>query len=299
MANILIKKTKQHLLQRAKERFGLSNEEAQGLLQEVKKTLEKEAPSDWRFTVSPSAMFFVAYEPAQKDVRLVGRSYRDCADQGKRIIERLKVSCLSSGDMDSTARQYVSLLMNPGCDIYHELKTIYRRGQDMSEEKTIFQTVTSAVTHIVPITAKRVASRPNAIVKNGEIWVRQREYLNLSSEIGADYQEHLVFERLTRAGIDKSLVHYYTFDKQGNLKYHHEVKGIPVSISSRPGNRVSGRTQSYWTLPTYVDAVYIDLKYAVEHWVGDTDPQHYLRPDAALRLLRMERLMELARRLIF
>jgi len=299
MANILINKTKGHLVRRARERFGLSDEQAKGLIQQVKETLEKQAPEDWRFTVSPTAIFFVAYDPEDKDVRFVGRSYRDCGDKGSRIVDGLKVKSLTPQDLNSLAQQYVSLLLSPRCQIYHELKTIYRKGQDLSEEKTIFSMVTSALTHIVPVGAKRVASRPNAIIRNGEIWARQGEYLDLSSETRAHYQEHLIFERLTPKGVDKSIIHCYTLNKQGNLKFDHELKRSMVSIGSTPGKGICGRTQSYWTLPTYVDAVYMDLKYAAEHWQGDTQPEECLRPENTLLLLRTKKLMELAGRLIF
>jgi hypothetical protein len=208
----------------------------------------------------------------------------------------LKAESLTPQDLDSVAQDYASLLLNPECKIYHVLKTIYKKGQDLSEEKKIFSTITSGLLHTIPINAKRVASRPNAIIKNGEIWVRQGEYLDLSSEIKASYQEYLSFENLTPEGIDKSIIHYYTFDKQGNLKFDSEVKQSVGKISSKPNKMVSSRTQSYWTLPTYVDAVYIDLTDAAQKWQGDQDPQNYIEPEDTLLLLRIEKLMELARK---
>lgn len=106
--------------------------------------------------------------------------------------------------------------------------------------------------------------RPNSIITEYEVvWVRQDELLRLSSKD----LEYLVFERLTPNGIDKSVIRVYTHDRNRNIKFE---ENMTKQRSSNPifltRHQLSSdfRTTSYWSLPTYIDAEYLDLKYKQE-----------------------------------
>ncbi|MFH1939724.1 MAG: hypothetical protein ABIK21_06235, partial [bacterium] len=117
------------------------------------------------------------------------------------------------------------------------------------------------LSHLIPINARRIATRPNAIVtENNELWVRQSELIKIPQEI-----DYLFFERLTKKGIDKSCVHSYKHDFNGNIKLlqEYQVGKEPIypSKTKFPGDF---HTASYWSLPTYIDTFYLDLKYKSE-----------------------------------
>ncbi len=77
--------------------------------------------------------------------------------------------------------------------------------------------------------------------------------------------DYLLFERLTKEGIDKSYVHIYAHDFSGNIKLHQKYQAAKEPIYL-PKLKLSGtlHTASYWSLPTYIDTIYLDLKYRSE-----------------------------------
>jgi len=296
MANLIIEENLRHILTRAKERFGQNEEKARKVLEKVRGIVESDAPEDWRFTQSPSAKFIIAYEPEKEDFRLLGRTYRDFNSKGPEIIRRLSAPSLLSEELKTLINEYNELLLNPNCKIYHELKTIYRADQDLSDEKEIFQKVTSALPHIIPIDVKRIARRPNAIIANDEIWVRQGEYFDLSLGAKGDYKESLCFQHLTPKGVDKSKIHIYTLNRQGSLRFISEetlTGGSPLFLGIRKDSNLRG--QSYWVLPTYVDAVYMDLNYARSQWQGDNESEIVLNAEKIVLLMRIEKLLNIVR----
>jgi hypothetical protein len=248
-------KNMQHLLWRAKERFNKDEGLARSHIERIISVLEKEAPDDWRFTRSPVAKFLIL--DTETGFRILGRSYRDV---GKEIIERLRNPILDTQTLNELADEYLMYIGTPNARIVHELKTIYKTGQDISELKHSYRITVRELMHIIPLDAKKIASRPNAVVDGDELWVRQKELLSSENP----EQEYLFLERLTRQGIDKSLVRIYMHDENGNVK-HLEGEDFPIPynhpFSKGHGLSIRFRSESYWCLPTYVDAYYMDLEY--------------------------------------
>ncbi len=301
MANFVVETNLRHLLERAQKRFGMDKERARDLILKVRQIVREKAPDDWRFTVSPTAKFIISLEPEKNDFRLLGRTYRDHKDEGKKIVNELKIrKNITRNDLDRLAERYRKLIFCPDCEIFHEIKTIYTCSQDLSEEKEFFEKISTSLSHIVPMKGKRIALRPNAIVADGEIWVRQGEYFNLSKETGQDYKEYLFFQKLTKQGVDKSSWRVYSLNKAGHIQLVEgpkttEEKRIKPSNYQDSFTHNMGRSQSYWIIPTYVDAIYMDLEYAQNKWQGD-DPQKYsLRSESALLLIRIKKLMQMVR----
>jgi len=296
MANLIISdESLTHLKKRLIERFpgsGINSEdEAEKLVNKVKEIMEKNSPEDWRFTTSPSAKFIIAYGK-NFEFRFLGRSYRDLNEKGKEIKRTLSKEFLSSEELQKLAAEYRNILFSPNCQIYHELKTVYSHSQDISEEKMIFERIISTLPHTIPITGKRIALRPNALIVSDELWVRQGEYFDFSKETNKDYEEYLIFQKLTKEGIDKSKISIYTLNKQGHLKYAgeeiREIKKFP-----QLNKTCYGRSQSYWILPTYIDALYMDLIYTKDHWDGDE--KYPLNSKEMLLLARIEKILKIVK----
>lgn len=279
---------------RGMSRGNLKEEEVELLLRKVKNLVSNQTPLDWRFTASPAAKFLLAYEPEKENLRLLGRSFRDYKGCCESILQSLKNQRLDEMEFRGLVSDYIKLMRNPNCEIKHELKTIYLPKQDLSDEKDIFNAVTASVSHVIPFEGKRVAIRPNAIITGEQIWVRQGEYFNLENESGKDYIEYLAFEQLTAQGVNHDCLHLYSIDRQGHLKLRECKNQNPTSIRLVPG-RPGLRSQSYWTLPTLIDAEYMDVKYSVGRWSGDSTSYETVNPAKALLFVRLEALLRQVR----
>lgn len=280
-ANLIVTEEQlNHLVLRAKERVvGLTQHYPKDYEKKAKEhitnaiqILQNQIPNDWRFTMSPTAKFIIAYQPEEGiDYRILGRTYRDNKKRdGQSIVSSLESLYQSDRSKDENNFKepldtYIKLVICPDCDIFHELKTIYKKGEPLSDEMNIYTAMLKEVPYSIPLPPRRLSTRPNAVITSeNEIWVRQSEMLDLSSESRSDYKEYLYFEKLTPDGIDKSIGRIYTFDKQGNLKFKWEItNGIASSLFKKTilPEKPNYRSQSYWILPTYVDATYLDLLY--------------------------------------
>jgi len=296
----------EHIIQRAVKRMGLSEDKVWEHWRKLKRVFEKEIPEDWRFTTSPTAYFLISYRPGNKiDYRILGRSYRDKIKEkqgkmktaGKEIIKKLQAPKITRSDLEAIAEEYLELLKSPKCSIFHELKTVLAKNATISQEKELQRAILGTIKHLVPLSAKRLANRPNAVVIGEEVWVRQREYMDPTIK---PIKEYLLFNKLNKNGVDKSRIKIFTLDEQGNLS---EVPSIKVSGAWGIPKVTQGsnlRSQSYWTLPTYIDAVYWDLLYGKEHWLEDANPQLNeeigLDQKTAFLLCRLENLFQLVRK---
>jgi len=262
MAHIIVtNSSREHLIFRAKERFGKEANETSQHIDRIKSVLEKESPEDWRFTRSPVAKFLIC--DTRTDFRLLGRTYRNV---GVELVKRLKSSELDDQELKKIAHEYLCAVKDPNAEIVHEIKTIYKAGQDISELKHAYRMARKDLPHIVPINAKRVAARPNAIIdENNELWVRQEEKVSVEDKSC----EYLFFERLTCKGIDKSFVRVYIHRDRDKLIHERSMdfkrECLPYFTSSGSGIVPSGfRTATYWSLPIYLDAYYMDLDHKRE-----------------------------------
>ena len=277
MAHVMVTDgNRKHLILRAKERFRKDPSTASSHISRIISVLEKKAPGDWRFTRSPVAKFLI-YD-VDTGFRILGRTYRDI---GKHLITELEAPTMDDETVKELADEYLRAIWKPNTQIIHELKTVYRALQDISDLKHTYRAVRRDLPHIVPIDAKRIAARPNAIIEDSELWVRQKELLSIEDS----RHEYLLFERLAEDGIDKSHVRVYVYDVHGNIK-HDESKDFAVPsnphISLNHGLPSGFHTESYWSLPTYLDACYMDLDYKRR-----TSPASIMGKEALL-LLRME-----------
>ena len=277
MAYIIVTdNNRKHLISRAEERFREDPAAASSHISRIISVLEKKAPDDWRFTRSPVAKFLV-YD-VDTGFRILGRTYRDV---GSNLVTELETPTLDDQTVRNLADEYLRAIGKPDTRIVHELKTVYKARQDISELKHTYRVTRRELPHIVPIDAKRIAARPNAIIEDSELWVRQKELLSIEDS----GHEYLLFERLTQTGIDKSYVRVYVYDVHGNIKHDGSMDYAvpcdphPSICHGLPGNF---HTESYWSLPTYLDAYYMDLDYKRRTWPASiTDKE-------ALLLLRME-----------
>ncbi|MEW6457060.1 MAG: hypothetical protein AB1410_10160 [Acidobacteriota bacterium] len=293
MAFITIEKNKGHLIERmiercwksggeAEIRTPLTEPDAENHIKRIKEKLESQTPKDWRFTRSPVAKFLIWDEIT--DCRIVGRTYRNVGNEFIEILRNPEL--FENRDQKEVISQitdeYLKIIRKPDSEIHHELKTIYGKGQEITELKHSYRLARIFLPHIIPLDARRIATRPNAIItKEGELWVRQNELLNIRGE----ENEYLLFEKLNPEGIDKSKVRIYLFDKKGNINLDQtfERSSRPIILSSHnlPNHL---RSASYWSLPIYMDAEYMDLKFKQKNHL------HKLSSEEALLIFRIEML---------
>jgi len=260
----IAKESRKHLICRAQQRFNCPPEDAAKYIDNFIEVLKNQSPDDWRFTRSPVAKFLICDE--KSGFRILGRTYRDI---GKDFLERLKITKLNVNSpgrehqkvIQKLVQEYLKIIQDPNAKIIHELKTIYSKDKDIGELKYSYKSTRINLAHLIPINAKRIATRPNAIVtESDELWVRQSELIKIPQEI-----DYLLFECLTKEGIDKSYVHIYAHDFNGNVKLYQKYQAAKEPIYL-PKLKLSGtlHTASYWALPTYIDTIYLDLKYRSE-----------------------------------
>jgi len=265
MAHIeLSKKSREHMIYRAKQRFKCSDKDSNNYIGNFIKVLEDQSPDDWRFTRSPVAKFLI-YDQ-KSGFRILGRTYRGVGHDFLKNLNMIKLNNNTPEKehqkaIQKLAEEYLKIIQDPNAKIIHELKTIYDQKMDIGELKHFYKSARIDLSHLIPINAKRIATRPNAIVtEKNELWVRQKELIKIPQEI-----DYLFFERLTKEGIDKSSVHVYTHDTQGNIKLYEEYQVCKEPIIVTKATLLKGfHTASYWSLPAYIDAIYLDLKYKSE-----------------------------------
>lgn len=254
-----------HILERIKGRY--NEVECNEVLNRVKNALEQQAPEDWRFTVSPTARFFVIDYKTQ--IKILGFSYRNF---GKEIIEEIRKNILENttkniiNNLKYYVDQYTNALSQPDIRIIHQLRTAYPKKEgEIGEEKLIYTSIKEKLAHIIPIREKKIAARPNAIViEENELWVRQ--YLNWM-DMNNPNKEYFLFEQLTENGINKARRKIFSYTINGDIKEeslllgcHHGQEFCFQNINKEILS-LNFRADSYWTLPTYLDRCLMDLEF--------------------------------------
>jgi len=275
MANIRLSDCPEHLTLRATERYPVTQAEAEKHLDRIIHILQNQAPQDWRFTRNPVGRFLVWDETSTFWV--LGRSYRrgeSYQGDDALLIEEIKgleKFALNNKKLEKMTQAYLEMIHDPGAEIWHELKTVMKPGADISQAKQSFKRLVEEIPHVIPIRPKQRASRPNALINaKGELWVRQEEFPNPNDP----KTEYLAFEKLTEKGIDKKVENLYLFDRKGNLSYTGQTVRGRRSIHLKREPLPEGfRTESYWCLPTVVDAHYVDILYKMERHAEGIVPE--------------------------
>ncbi len=255
-----------HIIERLMERYDKSNDEAHEIFNRVRKTLEEHTPKDWRFTDSPSSRFFILEE--QTGAKFFGMSYRSSPD-GDRLLSNIRAqlddpTALAEA-LDDYIEDYIKQIQRDDLTVIHDIRTVYGAGPQahIAEERILVERSRAAVSHTLPLYAKKIAARPNAAVfRDGSLWVRQ--YLNWMSQ-DPSASEYYVFQRLTRDGVDKTVFRVYAHAHNGAFKPVDECR-VCHSSDCRPAfpNWKRGaaiRSESYWKLPTLLDMRLADLDY--------------------------------------
>lgn len=287
----ITEESRKHLVNRAQQRFDCQPKDAVKYIENFIEVLENQSPDDWRFTRSPVAKFII-YDQ-KSSFRILGRSYRNV---GKDFLEKIKITKFIKNSPEKEhqkaiqmlAQEYLAIIQDPDAKIIHELKTIYSKDKDIGELKNSYKSARTDLSHLIPINAKRIATRPNAIVtENNELWVRQKELIKIPQEI-----DYLFFERLTKEGLDRSYIHIYAHDFSGNIKLHQKYqtgKGPIYLFKLKLSEDL--HTASYWSLPTYIDTIYFDLKYRAEKFPLSLTEEELLlklRIELIINFLKME-----------
>lgn len=231
--------------------------------------LEKNTPADWRFTESASSRFFIMEE--ETEAKFLGITYRN-SEAGREIIRDVQENINDVPNLlnrlDLYVKKYIADIQDSNLPIVHHIRTVYGKGKraHIAEEKRLFEQTRSVVSHILPLIAHKIASRPNAIVtQDGTLWVRQ--YLNwMGMEQGS--KEYYMFQPLTKKGIEKGRFAIFSHSENGQLKKLDEKKfdcveslGDLSDIKAEINKKGSIRSESYWKVPTCLDCRLIDLDF--------------------------------------
>jgi hypothetical protein len=249
-----------------KQRFSFSEAIAQQGLHSLKKAIGKSLPNEWRFTRHPSGFFLIC--DVASAVKYFGISYRLSP-----FDERLRGdidTCIKSQDnrmeskqwnenIEKLKSQFQKIIQYSESEVCHEIKTVYEPGWGIHDIQKGFEETKKYSGRPITVKIEREAFRPNAIIMEGEIWARQDVWIRLDKP-GIEY---LLFERLTTRGLDKACIKVFAFHANGTLE---TKKGIPISPRPvylprhKPPQDYDGfHTESYWSLPTEIEKVYLDL----------------------------------------
>lgn len=257
-----------HILERLAQRYP-DSEKPRTIMHRVMTVLEKNTPNDWRFTESPTSRFFIFDE--NSGAKFMGLSFRHSKEL-QQILNALQHEDLNDARaiwmcLEEYAATYWQQLLRPDLKIIHDLRTVYpsRKGS-IGEEMRVFEQIRQGIMHTVPIDARKISSRPNAIVtEENELWVRQ--YMNWLGS-GSGGTEYYLFYPLTVEGIIRSRYRIWSLTDQGHLKRQFDgcvacdetckiISQCKKQI--RPGQDI--RSESYWKVPTNLDRRWIDLDY--------------------------------------
>jgi hypothetical protein len=293
-----------HILERLGLRYP-DSEEPRSLVKRVMAVLEKNTPNDWRFTESPTSRFFIFDECS--GAKFMGLSFR-YSKELQQIINALQHEDLKDAraiwiSLEEYAAIYRQQVLRPDLKIIHDLRTVYpsRKGS-IGEEMRVFERIRKEIMHMVPIGARKIGSRPNAIIsEENELWVRQ--YMNWLGS-GSGGTEYYLFHPLTTEGTIRSRYRVWSLTDQGHLK--REFDGSVACDETckiisqckkqiRPGQNI--RSESYWKVPTNLDRRWIDLDFRkrMSHKNAASSTGNPLNGRELSELFFLEQILESAR----
>jgi hypothetical protein len=274
--------------------------EAARLLEEALAALREQTPDDWRFTQHPSACFFVSLvhecpvpggttRTCAEHVKLLGVTLRESED-GRALqatveayVERMMaagadcaedVETLAAANAEalrSMADLYLKDLARPDSEIVHELRTAYGPAEDIAQRRTSSDAVLAPHRHTMILRHLKVtstrAAMPNALLcadaaTGGalRLWVRQGPRWSRATRDDRQAPMYALFCPLMPKGPNFTEGRIWSFDQRGALR----CLG-PGSVASATGihwdKPVGYHTESYWSLPTRLDVLHMDLDY--------------------------------------
>jgi len=285
---------KRHIIDRAVERFFQHDEdkrpEAEALLGRALAALEAQTPDDWRFTRHPSARFFISVvhprpisgRSIRKDaqLKLLGRTYR-VSRPGQELIKRLRKyvrQIRSSGspekrldELRAMAELYLKDLQDPQARIVHEFKTAYTAAGQLPHQRAWQRKRLEDYRHTAILRGLKVpklyASLPNALLcaekaddERLTLWVRQADSWTCPRLDVGSAVVYALFCRLTKEGPALESGQIWRFDGRGNIQREGaaEVRALLGAGWQKPAGY---RSESYWVLPTRLDALWLDHDY--------------------------------------
>jgi len=297
MAYIIVNEN--HIINQIVQRYKLEIEYAKSILKEIVATLKQQAPDDWRFTISPSARFFVVHLPSQ--VKILGFSYKEAgADIVRAIQKSIKNNTIHNINLDRFVNMYLEALNNSNLKIIHHLRTAYPKEKgEIGEEKRIISSLKRELSHIILFQEKKFSSRPNALIIKGQLWVRQQyNWIDMRNY----NKEYFLFKQLTPKGIDETKRKIFLYTINGDVKEEADLPGCRHSFNcfltiSKPENSGNFRTDSYWSLPTYIDRRLLDLEFRERE--AERAEEGLLKKDEIVELYILRNLIERLRQKIY
>jgi hypothetical protein len=296
---------REHIVCRAVERVFNGNKAkrsvAVSLLERALGALRAYTPDDWRFTRHPSATFFISLilPPAceaqighERQLKLLGRTHR-LSRHGVELEKRLKAFVRASASgMDPAARRaeleamadlYLADLQEPAGEIVHELKTVYRAAEDLGNLRKPHQELLREYPHTAIVRAVKApalyASIPNALLCPQEedpdgfrLWARQGDCWTAPQLSAPRQHVRALFCPLTRSGPSFDEGQIWAFDNQGNIRREGaaDVRAILGVRCQKPDGY---RSESYWVLPTRLDALWMEHDFLYRERAHEMTPK--------------------------
>jgi len=294
---VVTPKAHNHIVQRLIQRFlggdARRRPEAEELVVRVVAALKAQTPDDWRFTRHPSAHFFIsvvqeccvpgAAVAKDRQVKLLGGTYRMSghgAELEKRLRKYVLVMTSVNEDADAPghldrlehmADLYLADLQEPASAIVHELKTAYAPGSEIAQRRASSQKLLEDYCHTAILRSLKVprlhAALPNALLcaddgspSGFQVWVRQAECWTAPRLGGGKPSVRALFCPLTKDGPTVETGQIWSFDAQGNIKREGQAS-VRAILGVKCPKPEGYRSESYWVLPTRLDAIWLDHDY--------------------------------------
>jgi hypothetical protein len=274
--------------------------EAARLLDDAVNALRQQTPVDWRFTQHPSACFFVSLvcdcsvpgetpRTCPDHVKLLGVTVRESED-GRKLLavveEYVEQALVASSDgvghreawaaanwkaLRGMAELYLKDLARADSEIVHELRTAYGPAEDIAQRRASNEAVLAAHSHTMILRHLKVtstrASMPNALLcaeptAGGplRLWVRQGPRWSRATKDDHQAPMYALFCPLQPEGPRFEEGRIWSFNSQGLLRCL-GAADVPRAGCVRWHKPDGYHTESYWSLPTRLDVLRMDMDY--------------------------------------